>query len=313
MRTVRIATRASKLALTQSNHIASCLRALSDNIDVQILEISTKGDRDQSDFLYKVGTMGFFTSEVENALLDARADLAVHSLKDLPTAIREGLVVAAIPVRENVADALISSVKADSIEDLPQGATVGTSSLRRIAQLKRIRPDLDCQPLRGNVETRVGKVQSGQIDAIIIAAAGLNRLGLSDKITAILDPVKFVPAPAQGALGVQIRADDAELAEIVAGLEDKDARITAETERRILAAMHGGCSIPLGVHARTKGSDIIIDAVIADVEGKSVIERSVTVPVDQALEAADKLAHELLDAGGKEILGDIRTERDEQA
>ena len=257
--------------------------------------------------------MGFFTSEVENALLDGRADLAVHSLKDLPTAIRKGLIVAAIPVREDVADALISNKKSDSIEDLPAGATIGTSSLRRIAQLKRIRPDLDCQSLRGNVETRVEKVESGQIDAIIIAAAGLNRLGLSDKITAILPPEKFVPAPGQGALAVQIREDDAELAEIVKKLDDKDARITAETERRILAAMHGGCSIPLGVHARTKGNDVLINAVIADVEGKNVIEKSITVPVEQTLDAADKLAQELLDAGGREILNNIRTERDEQA
>jgi hydroxymethylbilane synthase len=312
MKTIRIATRASKLALIQSNYIASRLKELSDDIDIQIVEVSTKGDRDKSDFLYKVGTMGFFTSEVENALLDDRADLAVHSLKDLPTAIRAGLVIAAIPTRENVADALVTNIKADSIEDLPAGATVGTSSLRRIAQLKRIRPDLDCQPLRGNVETRVSKVGSGQIDAIIIAAAGLNRLGLSDRITAILPPDKFLPAPAQGALAVQIRQDDAKLAEIVKKLEDKDARITAQTERHILAAMHGGCSIPLGVHARTKGDDIMIDAVIADVEGKNVIERSATVPVDQALEIADKLAQELLDAGGKEILDKIRTERDEQ-
>ena len=311
MKTIRIATRASLLALTQSNHIASRLRKVYDNIDVQIVEISTKGDRDKSDFLYKVGTMGFFTSEVENALLEGKADLAVHSLKDLPTTIRAGLVVAAIPLRENVADALVSTKKVDSIEELPQGASVGTSSLRRIAQLKRIRPDLDCQPLRGNVETRVSKVESGQVDAIIIASAGLNRLGLSDKITAILPPEKFVPAPAQGALAVQIREDDAELAEIVKKLDDKDARITAETERRILAAMHGGCSIPLGVHARTKGNEIMIDAVIADVEGKNVIERSATVPVDQALEIADKLAQELLDAGGREILDKIRTERDE--
>ncbi len=313
MRTIRIATRASKLALTQSNHIASRLRDFSDNIAVQIVEISTKGDRDRSEFLYKAGTIGFFTSEVENALLDGRADLAVHSLKDLPTAIREGLIVAAIPVREDVADALISNKKSDSIEDLPAGATIGTSSLRRIAQLKRIRPDLDCQSLRGNVETRVEKVESGQIDAIIIAAAGLNRLGLSDKITAILPPEKFVPAPGQGALAVQIREDDAELAEIVKKLDDKDARITAETERRILAAMHGGCSIPLGVHARTKGNDVLINAVIADVEGKNVIEKSITVPVEQTLDAADKLAQELLDAGGREILNNIRTERDEQA
>jgi hydroxymethylbilane synthase len=312
MRTVRIATRASKLALAQSDYVASCLKNIFDNIDISIVEISTKGDRDRSDFLYKTGTVGFFTSEVENALLDSRADLAIHSFKDLPTAISPGLIIAAVPERENPADALVCGKSVASIEALPKGATVGTSSLRRIAQVKNIRPDLDCVPLRGNVETRIAKVESGHIDAIIIAAAGLNRLGLSGKITAILPPKIFVPAPAQGALAVQIREDDTELEKIVKKLDDKNARITAETERCVLAAMHGGCSIPLGVYARLEAGSIIVDAIISDVDGKNLIRRSAVAPVENAVDCARKLAEELLDAGGKKILDKIRVDMDTQ-
>jgi len=312
MRTIRIATRASKLALAQSHYVASCLKNIFDDIDISIVEISTKGDRDRSDFLYKTGTVGFFTSEVENALLDSRADLAVHSFKDLPTAISPGLIIAAVPKRENPADALVCSKTAVSIEALPKGSTVGTSSLRRIAQVKNIRPDLDCVPLRGNVETRIAKVESGHIDAIIIAAAGLNRLGLSEKITVILPPEIFVPAPAQGALAVQIRRDDTELEKVVKKLDDKNARITAETERCVLAAMHGGCSIPLGVYARIENDNIIVDAVISDVDGKNLIRRSAVAPIENAVDCAGKLADELLDAGGKKILDKIRIDRDTQ-
>ena len=312
MRTIRIATRASKLALAQSHYVASCLKNISDDIDISIVEISTKGDRDRSDFLYKTGTVGFFTSEVENALLDSRADLAVHSFKDLPTAISPGLMIAAVPKRENPADALVCVKSAASIETLPKGATVGTSSLRRIAQVKNIRPDLDCVPLRGNVETRIAKVGSGNIDAIVIAAAGLNRLGLSEKITAILPPKIFVPAPAQGALAVQIREDDTELEKMVKKLDVKDARITAETERCVLAAMHGGCSIPLGVYARIEDDKIIVDAVISDLDGKNLIRRSAVDSVENAVDCAARLAEELLDAGGKNILDEIRIDRDAQ-
>jgi len=312
MRTIRIATRASNLALAQSHYIASRLKNICDDIDISIVEISTKGDRDRSDFLYKTGTVGFFTSEVENALLDSRADLAVHSFKDLPTAIRPGLVIAAVPQRENPADALVCGKTAASIEALPKAATVGTSSLRRIAQVKNIHPDLNCLPLRGNVETRIAKVGSGDIDAIIIAAAGLNRLGLSEKITAILPPEIFVPAPAQGALAVQIRADDTELARTVKELDDKNARTTAEAERCVLAAMHGGCSIPLGVYARLEAGNIILNAVISDVDGKNLIRRSAVAPIDDAIDCAGRLAEELLDAGGKKILDKIRVARDVQ-
>jgi len=208
MNSIRIATRGSKLAITQSEYVSALLRDLCPDVEITLVQITTKGDKDKTDFLYKAESIGFFTSEVEKALLEDRADLAVHSLKDLPTAITPGLVVAAIPKRQSVADALVFSGPVTSLEDLPKGATIGTSSLRRIAQLKHIRSDLNCVPLRGNVETRVNKVITGQVDGIIIACAGLNRLGLSENISMILPPEKFMPAPAQGALAIQIRSDD---------------------------------------------------------------------------------------------------------
>ena len=309
MRLLKIASRASKLALVQSNYIFNLLKNLSSNIEISIVEISTKGDCDKSDFLYKSDSMGFFTSEVENALLDGRADLAVHSLKDLPTACTEGLVIAAIPKRESVADALIASSQAASIAALPAGATVGTSSLRRIAQLRKLRNDIKCVPLRGNVETRVSKVATGKVDAVVIACAGLNRLGMADKISAILPPQEFLPAPAQGALAVQIRTDDNELSELVSKLDDKKSRIAVEAERAILSSMHGGCSIPLGVYSQIFGDNITIDAVISDAEGVKYIKRSITGHINQANVFAEKLAQELLTAGGREILDQIRNSR----
>ena len=309
MRSLRIASRGSKLALVQANYISNLLENLTGQIEISIVKISTKGDRDKSDFLYKSDSIGFFTSEVEKALLDGRADLAVHSLKDMPTACTKGLMVAAVPKRESVADALIASSGVSSITDLPAGATVGTSSLRRIAQLRRLRNDIKCVPLRGNVETRVSKVVSGQVDAAVIACAGLNRLGLSDKISAILSPHEFLPAPAQGALAVQIRTDDYELAELVSKLDDENSRIAVEAERCILSSMHGGCSIPLGVYSEISGDNITIEAVISDVEGNKYIKRSMTGYVNQANECAEKLAKELLNTGGREILDQIRKSR----
>ncbi len=306
MRHIRIASRASKLALVQSNYIGELLQNLSRGVEISIVKVSTKGDRDKSDFLYKSESIGFFTSEVENALLEGQADIAVHSLKDLPTTPAPGLIIGAIPKRESPADALVASEGIASIEDLPSGATVGTSSLRRIAQLKHRRKDLKSVPLRGNVETRVGKVLSGQIDAAVVACAGLNRLGLAEKISAILPPQDFIPAPAQGALGVQIRADDSELAELLGPVDDEQSRIAVEAERAVLATMQGGCSIPLGVYAYILNDTITIDAMISDLEGKEYIRRSKTDSLDNAKTSAKKLAEELLTAGGQKILDQIR-------
>jgi hydroxymethylbilane synthase len=306
MKKIRIASRGSKLAMAQSEQIRDMLLNLSSDLEITIVKVSTRGDRDKSDFLHKSSSVGFFTSEVENAILDGRADMAVHSLKDLPTAYRAGLVVAAIPQRQSPADGLLASAKVTSIEDLPAGATVGTSSLRRIAQLRHIRDDLECVPLRGNIETRVSKVASGKVDAIVVACAGLNRLGLADKISAILPLEEFLPAPGQGALGVQIREDNSELAELVSQINDRDSRITAEAEREVLKATHGGCSIPLGAYAKISGDTITIDAVISDIQGHGFVKLSKTTPLKQAKTCAGELAQELLNAGGKEILEKLK-------
>ena len=309
MRAIKIASRGSKLAMVQSNYVRARLEELAGDAEISVVQISTKGDRDRSDFLYKGSTMGYFTSEVENALQDGRADLAVHSLKDLPTAVTEGLTVAAIPERESVADALIARSNVSSFADLPARSTVGTSSLLRIAQIRHHRSDLECVPLRGNVETRLRKVAEGVVDAAVVACAGVNRLGLSDKISAVLPPAEFLPAPAQGALAVQIRADDSELTELVSKLDDRDARITAEAERHILASMHSGCSIPLGVYSRIESETITVDALICDLQGRRYVKRSATAPVNQSQTIAESLAKELLASGGKEILDQIRAQR----
>ena len=308
MRPIRIATRASKLAMTQSGHVRDMIMEICPDAEISFVQVSTQGDRDKSDFLYKTESVGVFTSEVENALLRNDADIAVHSLKDLPTQIREGLTVAAIPKRQQVADVLVSKFEIKSINDLPQGATVGTSSLRRIALLNHMRSDLDCQPLRGNVETRVNKALSGEMDAVVIAQAGLNRMQMAGNISLVMDPEEFVPAPGQGALAIQTRADDAELIEMLSPIDDANARITTDIERRILAALHGGCSIPLGVYSQVDGDQIKIIAVISDVKAVSFIKKTATCPVSEAGSFAEKIANELLESGGRKILDDIRNE-----
>ena len=309
MKEIKIATRASKLALAQANQTMRSLLLLDPNCQVSLVEISTKGDRDKSDFLYKVGSMGFFTSEVEQALLDGRADVAVHSLKDLPTTITKGLTISAIPQREQVSDVIVAARDIASVQDFPKGATVGTSSLRRITQLKLIRPDLDCQPLRGNVETRIRKVQEGQVDAIVIAQAGLNRLNLSDNISLILPPEEFIPAPGQGALAIQTREDNTELCRLVSRLEDPSTRISVQTERRILAGLHGGCSIPLGVFSLIEKDTIHISAVLCNLAATKHIRKTVSCPIDMALETADIITQQILAEGGKDILEEIRDEK----
>jgi hydroxymethylbilane synthase len=309
MKEIRIATRASKLALAQANQTMRSLLLLDPICRVSLVEISTKGDRDKSDFLYKVGSMGFFTSEVEQALLDGRADVAVHSLKDLPTTITKGLTISAIPQREQVSDVIVASKDIASIQDLPKGVTVGTSSLRRITQLKLIRPDLDCQPLRGNVETRIRKVQEGQVDAIVIAQAGLNRLNLSDNVSLVLPPEEFIPAPGQGALGIQTREEDSDFCKLISRLEDPSTRISVQTERRILAGLHGGCSIPLGVFSLIEKDTIHISAVLCNLAATKHIRKTVSCPIDMALETADTITQQILAEGGKEILEEIRDEK----
>jgi len=306
---IRIATRASQLALAQANQVKHRLSLIAPDRPVLIVEISTKGDRDTSDFLYQSNSVGFFTSEVERALLSGQADVAVHSLKDLPTAITKGLVISAIPQREQVNDVVVAEAPIASLHDLATHAVVGTSSVRRITQLKLIRPDLECRPLRGNIETRLRKVQEGQVDAIVIAQAGLNRLGLSDRIALALPPEEFIPAPGQGALAIQTRQDDVELCQLVAQLDDPDARLTAQIERQILAGLHGGCSIPLGVFSRLDGRTLSIFAVLCNLAATKQIRKSVSCPAANAIEASEQMTRQILDEGGRAILEEIGREK----
>jgi len=306
MRQVRIATRASKLALAQAETVEKLLKKLSPAAELSIVKVSTRGDRDKSEFLYKSEFVGLFTAEVDKALLEGRADLAVHSLKDVPTSEASALRIAAILKREYVADALVAADGVGSVNELPVGAAVGTSSLRRIAQLKHLRADLNCVPLRGNVETRVRQVVAGQVDAVVVACAGLHRIGLGDRISSVLAPEEFLTAPGQGALAIRIRAEDTDLAELVGKLDDTPTRIATEAERCVLAAMHGGCSIPLGVYARIAYNRLLIDAMIADIEGKVLIRRSASSTLDESRACASNLAEELLNAGGREILSRLR-------
>lgn len=305
-RHIKIASRASSLALIQADYIRTKLLNLYPELEISIVKVSTKGDRDKSDFLYKSGSTGFFTGEIEQSLLKGKADIAVHSLKDLPTTSRPELVIAAIPQRESPADALVASGEAAGISDLPAGSKVGTSSPRRIAQLKHIRDDLVCVPLRGNVETRVNKVICGEIDAAILACAGLQRLNMTDRISAVLSPCDFLPAPGQGALAVQIRSDDNELYQLVSKLDDKNTRIAVEAEREVLAAIQGGCSIPLGVYAQIDGNVLTIYAMVCDLDAKKYIKLSKIGPVAEARTIAGMLVDELFKNGAKEILEQIK-------
>ncbi|MBA7605019.1 Porphobilinogen deaminase [subsurface metagenome] len=242
-------------------------------------------------------------------MLAGEADFAVHSFKDLPTAQREGLTIGAVFDRNFVEDCLVSTSPVESIEQLPEGAKIGTSSLRRAAQLKHLRQDLEPTSIRGNVLTRVRRLEEGKFDAIILARAGIERLGLAKKISfcfdpepLVLDPAQFIPAPAQGALAVQTRSDDEELRKQVSAIDDEKARTITSAERQVLTTMQCGCHAPVGAFAKIVGDDIEICAFISDLQGKNFIKRDVTGPAAKANQVAEQLAHQLLKAGGKKIL-----------
>jgi hydroxymethylbilane synthase len=298
-----VATRAGKLAIAQTQSVVTALERIHPNIEIKIKTITTKGDRDRRTALWKLTTTGFFTTQVEDALLTGQADFAVHSFKDVPTQQREGLTVAAVCQRQFVEDCLISGGSVRSIEQIPKAAKIGTSSPRRIAQIRHLRPDLEPIDIRGNVTTRIRKLREGKFDAIVLARAGIERLGLSDKISFCFDPQQFIPASAQGALAVQTRTDDA-VSELIAAIDDKKARTTTLAERRVLSTMQCGCHAPAGAFAEIVGDDIAICAFISDLEGKNFIRRDITGPAADAL--AENIANELLNAGGSDILASLK-------
>lgn len=246
---LRIGSRGSQLALWQANHIAGLLRGQDHEVEIEI--IKTTGDRLQEVTFAEVGSKGMFTKEIEEALAAGRVDLAVHSLKDLPTELPKGFALAATPPRVDPRDALVS-VNCMSLSDVPQGARVGTSSQRRRAELKALRPDIEAVEFRGNVDTRLRKLGEGQVDAILLAAAGLDRLGRTDWIRQRLDPREFCPAAGQGSLGIETREGDTAVLDAVSFLEDPETRFAVTAERAALAALGGGCQVPIGVYCRSR-------------------------------------------------------------
>ncbi len=303
------ATRRGDLAMVQTRGVIAALKAKHPQVEIRIKEFTTSGDKDRRTALWDLKDTGFFTSQLEEALVSSEADFAVHSFKDLPTHQPEGLTVTAICDRRWPEDCLLAKQTVGSINDLPRSAHVGTSSLRRAAQLRHLRPDLELVPLRGNVQTRIRKLHTTDLDAIILARAGLERLGLADKISFIFDPRQFIPAPAQGALAVQTRSDDRETVEVVRSIDDELSRALASAERQVLATMQCGCHAPVGAYAEYRDGTMELHAFLADVQGYNIIKRQASGPMSQALQLGEKLAIELLDAGGREILRELEKEQ----
>ena len=301
---LKIGTRQSLLALWQSNHIAACLRKQYPECEVVLKKIVTKGDRILDVPLAQIGGKGLFTKEIEEDLLSGEVDLAVHSLKDMPTVLPEGLCLTAITERANVGDAFVSNDYA-CFEELPLGAVVGTSSLRRKAQLLAARPDLTIRDLRGNVDTRLRKLDEGLYDAVILAAAGLERLGHGDRIKAIIPSDVCLPAVGQGALAIECRADDAEVRQMLDFLNDQPTVYATAAERAFLGLLEGGCQVPIGVHADVNGEQIKIEAIIAALDGSTVLRDTIEGAAVDAVALGQKLGKKMLANGGQKILAAI--------
>jgi len=312
-----IGTRGSALALWQSEYVASLLRGLhGPSFEVEVRVFSTRGDRIQDRPLPEVGGKGLFTAELEAALLGGDVDLAVHSLKDLPTELPEGLGVVAVPIRADSRDALVLrpdhvAAAADAlgavrsgVELLPEGAVVGTSSVRRIAQLRRLRPDVICRDVRGNVPTRLRKLDDGGYDALLLACAGLDRLGSGDRITYRLDGV-WVGAPGQGAIGIEGRADDEAVLELVRPIEHRPTRVEVEAERTVLGVLEGGCSVPLAASATASATALTIEAVVLASDGSDAVrvERRGEATLLGARRLGRIVARELIEGGALPLLG----------
>ena len=300
--TLTIATRGSRLALWQAEHIKSCLQAIAPELEIRLNVIKTKGDIILDVPLAKVGGKGLFVKEIEEALLNGEADLAVHSIKDVPMELPQGLLLGCVPPRENPTDCLLSC-QYGSVAALPQNACVGTSSLRRQAQLLAQRPDLRIESLRGNVDTRLRKLREGVYDAIVLASAGLNRLELTAPCMHSLDPQVFLPAVGQGALGIECREDDYDLFALLAQLEDTPTRVCVEAERGFLAGLEGGCQVPIAGHARLLDDDTLcLEGLVAEVDGSRILRAQKQGHTSQARQWGLELASEILDQGGRAIL-----------
>jgi hydroxymethylbilane synthase len=303
-----IGSRGSKLALWQAHWVKGRLNELFPQSEVSIEIIKTSGDVLKQEPLSVIGGQGVFTKELEEALLKGRIDIAVHSLKDLPTVLPGGLIIAAITKREDTRDALVLreglNIERPSIKTLPEGFIVGTSSPRRLSQLKHLRPDLMVKELRGNVDTRLRKLDGGDYDAIILASAGLIRLGLSGRISASLEIEEMLPAVGQGALGIETRADE-EIMRLLAPLEDPATRAACEAERSLLRTLGGGCQLPIAAHAVVSDGRLRLDGLVAETSGASIVRASVEGAAEDAERLGGQLAARLLKSGADYLLGGI--------
>jgi len=300
-----IGTRGSALALLQAEWVAALLRRHHSGLFVQIERIVAPADAAPDVPISRLGTKGLFTKTLEDALLTGHIDLAVHSLKDMSSAPSPGLSLAAIPQREDPREAFVSAL-AGALAELPDGARVGTGAPRRRAQLLYLRPDLRITEIRGNVDTRLRKLHEGQYDALILAAAGLHRLGRGNAITSYLDPSVMLPAGGQGALGIQARAGDARVHEMVAPLADRAATLCCTAERRLQEVLEGGCRVPIGALASLDGDVLTLEAVVATEDGARMVRDRLSGPADQPRALGERLAARLIEQGAAEILSAVR-------
>jgi hydroxymethylbilane synthase len=307
VRHLRIGTRGSLLAKWQAESVRKQLFQAT-GVEAEIVIIKTAGDKMQQAPLTQIGGKGVFIKELEEALLDETIDLAVHSVKDVPTETPSRLCFPAVCRRDDVRDCLVSANGA-TLANLRQGARVGTSSLRRQAQLRHIRPDLDIRELRGNVDTRLRKVESGEYQAILLAKAGLDRLGLSQRITEILSPDLCMPAVGQGAIAVETRLKDTEAADVLAKLDDAETRTAIIAERALLGALHGGCQVPIGAWARVERGELLLEACVCSVDGVQYVKQRATAPPEQAAQLGEHMARLLMEAGAQSILEEVGRQR----
>lgn len=304
-RSLRIGTRASALALWQANWVKSQLELKYPGIEVTLTKIKTQGDKILDVPLAKVGGKGLFVKEIQEAMLRNEIDIAVHSMKDVPTVFPEGTGLRCITEREDPRDILVLPAGHRSLADIPLNGRIGTSSLRRKAQLLNLRPDLVMVDVRGNVETRMRKLVEDRLDAVVLAAAGMNRLGFADQIGCYLEPDVCLPAIGQGALGLESRIDDQDTNALIDFFNHPETACAVIAERAVLATLEGGCQVPIAAFGQVNNGQLELTALVADVEGKTLLKRSATVPVDQAFASGVALAKELLAAGAAAILNEV--------
>ncbi|MBR1728664.1 MAG: hydroxymethylbilane synthase [Selenomonadaceae bacterium] len=305
MNKIRIGTRKSKLALWQANFIADQLKKFYPAIEIELVHITTKGDKILDSPLSKIGGKGLFTNEIENQLIDGKIDIAVHSLKDIPAQLKNNFTIAAIPKREIPFDAFVSN-DYKNFSDLPLNAKIGTSSLRRRAQILSIRSDLQIFDLRGNVDTRLKKLDDKNFDAIILAAAGLKRLGYEDRIKEIISPSIILPAVGQGALAIETLADRSDIIDLLKILDDFETRVAVSAERSFLKVVDGGCQVPIGVYAEISDKKVTIKAIISSLDGKNIFRDKISGSIVDAEILGESLANNLLNSGGREILNQLK-------